>query len=151
MELLALHFSYLTPLTSRPLLKTYKGLSCLTSSLEPVAHLLCLSTPDASNNCYPRRDWHQGASLVDTFLPLAPKWQVRAVTRNPESAAAKSLSSRGVEVVMADTGDVSTLHKAFAGATAIFAVTDYWSPFFSSPVQRYQKDSCSESTATTTN
>jgi hypothetical protein len=35
--------------------------------------------------------------------------------------------------VIADTGDVSTLHKAFAGATAIFAVTDYWSPFFSSP------------------
>ena len=34
---------------------------------------------------------------------------------------------------MADTGDVSTLHKVFAGATAIFAVTDYWSPFFSLP------------------
>ena len=34
---------------------------------------------------------------------------------------------------MAGTGDVSTLHKAFAGATAIFAVTDYWSPFFSLP------------------
>ena len=34
---------------------------------------------------------------------------------------------------MADTGDVSTLHKAFAEATAIFTVTDYWSPFFSLP------------------
>jgi nucleoside-diphosphate-sugar epimerase len=75
----------------------------------------------------------QGASVVDAFLSLAPKWQVRAVTQNSELAAAKSLSSRGVEVVTADTGNVSTLHKAFAGATTIFAVTDYWSPFFSSP------------------
>jgi uncharacterized protein YbjT (DUF2867 family) len=91
----------------------------------------------------------QGASVVDAFLPLAPKWQVRAVTQNPELAAAKS--SRGVKVVTADTGNVSTLHKAFAGATTIFAVTDYWSPFSHRPVQRYQKDSRSESTDMTTN
>ena len=72
----------------------------------------------------------QGASVVDAFLPLAPKWQIRAVTRNPDSAAAKSLSSRGIEVVQADTGDKLALEKAFAGASAIFAVTDYWAPFF---------------------
>jgi hypothetical protein len=31
--------------------------------------------------------------------------------------------------VEADIGDVSTLKVAFAGATAIFAMTDYWAPF----------------------
>ena len=72
----------------------------------------------------------QGASVVDAFLPLAPKWQIRAVTRNPDSAAAKALLLKGIEVVKADTGDRLTLKTAFAGATAIFAVTDYWSPFF---------------------
>ena len=72
----------------------------------------------------------QGASVVDSFLPLAPEWQVRAVTRNPDSAAAKLLLAKGVEVVKADTGDKFTLENAFTGATAIFAVTDYWSPFF---------------------
>jgi hypothetical protein len=73
----------------------------------------------------------QGASVVDTFLPLAPKWQIRAITRNPDSAAGRALSAKGVEVVKADTGDVSTLKSAFAGADAIFAVTDYWAPFWS--------------------
>jgi nucleoside-diphosphate-sugar epimerase len=77
----------------------------------------------------------QGASVVDAFLPLAPKWQIRAVSRNPDSAAAKSLSAKGIEVVKADTSDVSTLKSAFAGATAIFAVTDYWAPFFSPSVR----------------
>jgi NmrA-like family len=72
----------------------------------------------------------QGASVVDAFLPLAPKWQIRAVTRNPDAAAARSLSARGIQVVKADTGDVSTLKNAFAGAAAIFAVTDYWAPFW---------------------
>lgn len=79
----------------------------------------------------------QGASVVDAFLPLGPKWQVRAVTQNPELAAAKS--SRGVKVVTADIGNVSTLYKAFAGATTIFVVTDYWSPFFSSPCPEIPK------------
>ena len=72
----------------------------------------------------------QGASVVDAFLPLAPKWQIRAVTRDPDSEAAKALLPKGIEVVKADTGDRLTLETAFAGATAIFAVTDYWSPFF---------------------
>jgi hypothetical protein len=49
----------------------------------------------------------------------------------PESAASKSLSATDVEVVKADTGDVTTLKSAFAGATATFAVTDYWVPFYS--------------------
>lgn len=67
----------------------------------------------------------QGASVVDTFLPLAPKWQIWAIIRNPDSAAGRALSAKGVEVVKADTGDVSTLKSAFAGADAIFALTDY--------------------------
>jgi hypothetical protein len=36
--------------------------------------------------------------------------------------------------VKADAGDVSTLKIALAGATAIFAVTDYWAPFWSPSV-----------------
>ncbi len=65
----------------------------------------------------------QGSSVVDSFVPLSPGWTVKAVTRNPDSAAAKSLASRGVEVVKADTGDLKSITRAFVGATAIFAVT----------------------------
>lgn len=67
----------------------------------------------------------QGASVVDSFLQLAPKWQIRAVTRNPDSAAGRALSAKGVELVKADTDEVLTLKSALAGADAIFAVTDY--------------------------
>ena len=72
----------------------------------------------------------QGASVVDAFLPLAPEWNTRAVTRNPDSAAAQALLVKGVEVVKADTGEVSTMTAAFTGATTIFAVTDSWATFF---------------------
>ncbi|KAL1691088.1 hypothetical protein GGG16DRAFT_91724 [Schizophyllum commune] len=71
----------------------------------------------------------QGASVVDTFLEI-PGWKVRGVTRNPDGAKGRALAARGVEVVKADLNDVASLTAAFTGAHAIFAVTDFWAPFF---------------------
>ena len=71
----------------------------------------------------------QGASVVDTFLKI-PGWKVRGVTRNPDGAKGRALAARGVEVVKADLNDVASLTAAFTGAHAIFAVTDFWAPFF---------------------
>ncbi|KFY89829.1 hypothetical protein V500_05449 [Pseudogymnoascus sp. VKM F-4518 (FW-2643)] len=71
----------------------------------------------------------QGGSVVSTFL-ADPAWKVRGVTRNNSSPAAKKLTARGVEVVEGDIDNSSSLDSAFAGANAIFAVTDFWSPFF---------------------
>ena len=79
---------------------------------------------------------NQGGSVIEAFLPESPNWHIRAVTRDPSSAKAQALASKGCEVVQADTGDVSSLITAFAGATAIFAVTDYWAPFWNSDVRR---------------
>lgn len=75
----------------------------------------------------------QGASVVDSFIS-DPRWQVRAVTRNPESSAARALAERGCEVVKADLGDFTSLKAAFHGVSAIFAVTNYWEPFFDSDI-----------------
>ncbi|EXJ90191.1 hypothetical protein A1O1_03290 [Capronia coronata CBS 617.96] len=70
----------------------------------------------------------QGGSVVDTFLK-DPEWKVRGLTRNTSSASAEKLRTRGVEVVSANLGDPSSLVAAFAGADAIFSVTDFWGAF----------------------
>ena len=68
---------------------------------------------------------NQGGSVVDTFLKESG-WRVRAITRNSTSAKAQSLKARGAEVVQADMDTPSTLLTAFEGASAIFAVSDFW-------------------------
>ncbi|KIX00671.1 uncharacterized protein Z518_09736 [Rhinocladiella mackenziei CBS 650.93] len=73
----------------------------------------------------------QGSSVVKTFLKF-PEWKIRAVTRNPSSSKVQALAalSPRIEIVTADTHDVDSLRRAFTNTTAIFAVTDYWAPFF---------------------
>lgn len=70
---------------------------------------------------------NQGGSVADTFL-TDNNWRVRAITRHPSKPAAQEWKSRGVELVAADQDDVDSLTKAFTGAHAIFAMTDYWAP-----------------------
>jgi hypothetical protein len=73
---------------------------------------------------------NQGGSVIDHILQKKPQeYTVRAVTRNASSDAAKDLLASGVEVVTADLNDLSSLIAAFKGSNAIFAVTDFWSPF----------------------
>ncbi|GAB2853349.1 NmrA/HSCARG family protein [Streptomyces deserti] len=51
---------------------------------------------------------------------------VRAITRNPDSSAARELAALGAEVVQADFGDEPSVHKAFEGAYGAFLVTNFW-------------------------
>ncbi|KAJ5952434.1 uncharacterized protein N7479_010847 [Penicillium vulpinum] len=70
----------------------------------------------------------QGASVARTFLRL-PNWHVRCLTRNSGSEKAQKLTEVGAEVVEADLNDKESLHRAFAGANAIFLNTDFWQPY----------------------
>ena len=54
------------------------------------------------------------------------RYQVRAVTRKPESDKAQALRAAGAEIVAADLDDVESLVKAFSGAQRAFFVTNYW-------------------------
>lgn len=55
----------------------------------------------------------QGGGVVN-IMRITPGWQVRAITRNRESEAAKSLARlSGVEVVEADYDDKKSLIAAF--------------------------------------
>lgn len=72
---------------------------------------------------------NQGGSVAQRFLQ-DPQYRVRGITRNPTSASAQDLSSKGIEIVQADLEDIDSLVSAFRGANVIFSVTNYWEPFF---------------------
>ena len=77
----------------------------------------------------------QGGGVVN-IMKATPGWRVRAITRNPDSAAAKQLAADGsVEVVRADWDDEASLANAFVGVTAVFAVTNWWESLFSGKTQ----------------
>ncbi|KAF4637874.1 hypothetical protein G7Y89_g207 [Cudoniella acicularis] len=71
----------------------------------------------------------QGGGVVDIFLK-EPGWKVRGTTRSTSSQKAKALAAKGVEMVSANLNDEESLERAFQGATAIFAFTDYYDTFF---------------------
>ncbi|KAL4904114.1 hypothetical protein BDW74DRAFT_155101 [Aspergillus multicolor] len=73
----------------------------------------------------------QGQAVIAAFTNN-PAYRVRGLTRNPSSAAAKSLAAQGVEVVKADLTDFDTVAAAFKDSHIIYAVTDFWA--------LYQKD-----------
>ncbi|KAH8691818.1 NmrA-like family protein-like protein [Talaromyces proteolyticus] len=70
----------------------------------------------------------QGGSVVSA-LQKDTTYKIRAITRNPTSDLAKSLQSKGIEVVQADADDLPSLIQAFSGSHAIFAVSDFVAPF----------------------
>ncbi|MGY1496831.1 NmrA/HSCARG family protein [Streptomyces sp. QTS52] len=51
---------------------------------------------------------------------------VRAITRNPDSPAARELAALGAEVVRADFTDEASVHSAFENAYGAFLVTNFW-------------------------
>lgn len=67
----------------------------------------------------------QGGSVIRALLD-SPKYSLRAITRNPQSDAAKALAAQGVKVVRANINDVGSLREAFAGSHAIFAATNFF-------------------------
>ncbi|MER7504246.1 NmrA/HSCARG family protein [Nonomuraea pusilla] len=53
---------------------------------------------------------------------LADGWQVRAVTRDPEAAAARALAQAGAELARAEMDDLDSLVAAAEGAYGLFSV-----------------------------
>ncbi|WP_410790516.1 NmrA/HSCARG family protein [Kribbella sp. C-35] len=71
----------------------------------------------------------QGGALVRAILAdPSGEFTVRALTRNPDSGAAKDLAVAGAEVVAADLDDEASIRAAFDGAYGAFVVTNYWAP-----------------------
>ncbi len=72
----------------------------------------------------------QGGGLVRTILAdAAGGFTARAITRHPDSHAARALIALGAEVVQGDLDDEASLRQAFAGAHGAFCVTNFWEHF----------------------
>jgi uncharacterized protein YbjT (DUF2867 family) len=56
-------------------------------------------------------------------------YALRAITRTPDSAAARALADRGATVVRADSDDENSLVRAFDGAYAAFCMTNFFEHF----------------------
>ncbi|KUI52594.1 NmrA-like family domain-containing protein 1 [Cytospora mali] len=74
---------------------------------------------------------NQGISIVNALL-TKPDFHLRGLTRNPSSAQAQDLSSKGVEIIQANLDDPASIRSAFAGSHIIYAITDFFEPFIRS-------------------
>jgi uncharacterized protein YbjT (DUF2867 family) len=66
----------------------------------------------------------QGGAVVRHLLER--DLPVRALSRNPDSAAAKALAARGVAVAKGDMDDPRSLEQAMRGARGVYSVQDFW-------------------------
>ena len=72
----------------------------------------------------------QGGGLIRAIL-ADPQggFTARAITRDPNSDAARALAAAGAEVVAGDVDDVESLTRAFTGAYGAYCVTFFWNHF----------------------
>ena len=68
----------------------------------------------------------QGGGLVKAILEApAEGFAVRAITRRPDSDAAKALAAAGAELAEGDLNDAASIARAFDGAYGAFVVTNF--------------------------
>jgi len=53
-------------------------------------------------------------------------FELQAMTRKPDSAAAQALRAKGITILQGDLDDSASLRKALAGAWGVFAVQNTW-------------------------
>ena len=67
----------------------------------------------------------QGGSVARALLSRG-RFNVRALTRKPDSDAAQALRAAGAEIVKGDLDDPSSLRAALQGVYGAFGVTNFW-------------------------
>jgi len=63
---------------------------------------------------------HQGGAVAQALR--GSRFQLRGLTRKPDSERAAALARRGVDIVKGDLNDEATLRRALAGAWGVFGV-----------------------------
>ena len=72
----------------------------------------------------------QGGGLARAILDdPARRFRARAVTRNPDSPAARALANAGAEVAAADLDDAVSVRRVLEGVYGAFCVTSFWEHF----------------------
>jgi uncharacterized protein YbjT (DUF2867 family) len=69
----------------------------------------------------------QGGSVARALLhDPSGAFDVRALTRKPDSSRAQDLARLGADVAFADADDLRSLKQAFAGTYGAYCVTNFW-------------------------
>ena len=76
----------------------------------------------------------QGGAMINALL--AKGFEARALTRKPDSAAAKALAGRGIEIAKGDLTDRASVDAALRGVQAVFAAI---TPFEGGPAAETQQ------------
>jgi uncharacterized protein YbjT (DUF2867 family) len=72
----------------------------------------------------------QGGGLAHAILADKDgEFALRAVTRKPDSEAAKALAAAGAQIAVADMDDAASVQRALEGAFGAFCVTNFWEHF----------------------
>jgi uncharacterized protein YbjT (DUF2867 family) len=66
----------------------------------------------------------QGGGVIRHMLPRG--WKLRALTRDPNSNAARALARSGIEVVRGDLENPASLEKPLVGVYGVYSVQDFW-------------------------
>ncbi len=70
----------------------------------------------------------QGGSVARALLARGA-FNVRAITRKPDSPTASALRDLGAEIVQGDLDDPASLAAALEGVNGVFGVTNFWEHF----------------------
>src|SRR4051794_3929282 len=70
----------------------------------------------------------QGGSVARALLSRG-RFDVRVLTRKPDSPAAQQLRALGAEIVQGDLDDRASLQRALEGVYGVFGVTNFWEHF----------------------
>lgn len=62
--------------------------------------------------------------------------RVRALTRNPDGAAARALRESGADVVKGDLDDRSSLDRALEGVDSVFSVQNFWETGYDKEIEQ---------------
>ncbi|KAM6524454.1 hypothetical protein FSOLCH5_005056 [Fusarium solani] len=70
----------------------------------------------------------QGGSVINNLAASALLYRIRGLTRDATKQKAKALADKGVEVVSCNLSadNKAGIEKAFAGATYVFIMTNFW-------------------------
>ena len=71
----------------------------------------------------------QGGSVINTVLThpvLAERFHIRGITRSIESDTSQRLTSQGVEMILANMDDKTSLEQALRGSHTVFAMTNFF-------------------------
>ncbi len=80
--------------------------------------------PDRRNILITGATGQQGGATANELTGAG--FDLRAMTRKPDSPAARALGGRGIAIVQGDLNDPASLAKALEGAWGVFAVQNTW-------------------------